>query len=1004
MYQNKTWRGSLLLGSLAAFATVGPQALAIHNGPIEYKPNAVVYIDLPGGRCTGTLVTPNWVLTANHCTTGRTVPCYPDVGGLEDFDVPEEAILNPEGHFSVALPPAVPDPEDPTDLTTMADPGAPGSVWVDVDRIVNLASDLEPVDVCDPEIAIRDVALLHLKRPLRYDQAVPINPPILDGNTCPESFNGRILGYGPNGWDGSGDDDSLLRAQDHNWVSDYMDADNAYLQRDWKLAASGTPDLEWLGFTPFTVPLYLSQAGYAVTSLLDYGGMQGGDSGGPLLYHPDGEYEEGDPETALCGVASKTWLEQNFIDDGICLTLPPHLNPFCFVTQLFNHYVATDTHEVKAFLAANILVGNHFECQSGVDDDGDGMDDECDNCVGVSNPSQKDSDNDGNGNACDICPGFDDYIDGDYDGVPYGCDKCPKDGNLDDVDGFVDTSNGDWDGDGVCNSFDICVYAKDPGQLNSNSLAETVRGTWVEGDACEPVPATRADVLDWDELNHPLAFAGARWRRADRFNVITLRSNAIGTVDPGLSLPVYDVPTDFRFCGDSEGIDCLAPENVHDQHLEPGLTAATETADMPWHRITLEGMSAPGEQRIYDHQGVVAATERWLYVDDAARFAADGLMVVPPPTDTDVSPAEGLQGNLWIHSNTGVGSTLNIGTGYHAKGLANHYFYLDPEWVDFQSPWAPIILQEPAFFELFYPKGDPAPWRDLGDQILIKGGRDLMVQTETGFGLLSATGAAQDLADVLSRESLAMMGGTQVMAGSMDAPFKDEPMALFLSADGARLAGALYLTGEKLITSADREAPGLPLLNAEMPADRDVSLLYSARLRSVYRIGERSGEIYRGDLALGSFAQIASGLGQLRAAAASAGPGELYLVETTERETRILAMAAYTGAVREIARIPAALPATTRVFLGLAADGAVMLSISRAEGQGFDVLRFDAETGAPPVLVEAGDGSLLYAPLFDAEGVVLGAVGRDERLKVSRSALTEDLLPLRSWEDVAGLF
>ena len=34
-------------------------------------------------------------------------------------------------------------------------------------------------------------------------------------------------------------------------------------------------------------------------------------------------------------------------------------------------------------------------------DDGDGIDDDADNCLGLANPEQRDSDEDGYGNACD---------------------------------------------------------------------------------------------------------------------------------------------------------------------------------------------------------------------------------------------------------------------------------------------------------------------------------------------------------------------------------------------------------------------------------------------------------------------------------------------------------------------------------------------------------------------------------------------------------------------------
>ncbi|MBC7862545.1 MAG: hypothetical protein IAF38_06180, partial [Bacteroidia bacterium] len=50
------------------------------------------------------------------------------------------------------------------------------------------------------------------------------------------------------------------------------------------------------------------------------------------------------------------------------------------------------------------------------DDDEDGVDDEIDNCIGISNPDQSDEDCDSVGDACDVCPGGDDSIDNNNDG------------------------------------------------------------------------------------------------------------------------------------------------------------------------------------------------------------------------------------------------------------------------------------------------------------------------------------------------------------------------------------------------------------------------------------------------------------------------------------------------------------------------------------------------------------------------------------------------------------
>lgn len=78
------------------------------------------------------------------------------------------------------------------------------------------------------------------------------------------------------------------------------------------------------------------------------------------------------------------------------------------------------------------------------DTDGDGVTDDSDNCITVSNPHQVDTDGDGVGDACD------------------------------------DTPTGDSDGDGVDNGTDNCAAVPNPGQADADG-----DGT---GDACDDTP------------------------------------------------------------------------------------------------------------------------------------------------------------------------------------------------------------------------------------------------------------------------------------------------------------------------------------------------------------------------------------------------------------------------------------------------------------------------------------------------------------------------------------
>lgn len=110
------------------------------------------------------------------------------------------------------------------------------------------------------------------------------------------------------------------------------------------------------------------------------------------------------------------------------------------------------------------------EDAAGIDTDGDGVHNVCDNCRLAYNPMQIDSDHDGFGNACDNCVGIANPTQADLDADLRGdiCDNCPTAYNP-----FQD----DTDADGVGDACDNCLSIKNADQRDWDLDGE--------GDLCD---------------------------------------------------------------------------------------------------------------------------------------------------------------------------------------------------------------------------------------------------------------------------------------------------------------------------------------------------------------------------------------------------------------------------------------------------------------------------------------------------------------------------------------
>ncbi len=634
-----------------------PQRSAIVDWDYEdtvapYDFPAVVMV---GGSCTGTLITPNHVLTAGHCAH-IDAPGGVTLIAREGDATPAHAIrvaqcfLNPAftAHFATQLRPVYP---------SLAAAGERCGVVA---------------DRRDPRLPVaaqaQDFAILQLERPVPHPLAAPATASAGSVFAAPHVVT----------------TDPPARGDELSGVAVGFGLDET--------GSGGVRRVKALTLT-------------MGDGLIDGAPVRIGDSGGPVFrVRADGSLD-------LVGVASteqhyaaldrsaiRAWIASR-IDaeaDGRADTYCPYP-----VTSRGAHPRASGTSDGDGdgYLdAEDSCPGTYNPCQLTTDVDGDGTADDCDGCPGradiaaqrgtladtdgdripdvcdcddgffdadsdrdfivevcdtcrtVANTLQEDRDEDGLGDACDGCPDDADFgADVDMDGVPDACDNCDREANTLQLDCNLDAELATW----------AVECPPDPGGAPS-----CPRSDFVLGDACDPTPCGETRVAT--------ETVGARGAEE-------LVQNAL-RVDARASAP-REGRTGFRFCRcsfatrDSEPVRqaCLALEEIPQPGGPPVTlgdcqlidTEAYDLAEEPrnWRWTTVDYADDPARPAGPRTRGGLRVEHGSLtydpVLDGGASFATD-LWAAWDLRDADVprwrvaftEPIESgtLPGVLWTHT------------------------------------------------------------------------------------------------------------------------------------------------------------------------------------------------------------------------------------------------------------------------------------------------------------------------------------------------------------------
>ncbi|WP_397363782.1 thrombospondin type 3 repeat-containing protein [Olleya sp. R77988] len=173
------------------------------------------------------------------------------------------------------------------------------------------------------------------------------------------------------------------------------------------------------------------------------------------------------PNEVIIGTELGVWFTNNFSDASPSWNQAFNGMSNVKVTDLD----LRDDNMVFAATYGRGIFSGEFKIDPSGDDDGDGITNDVDNCLSVSNADQADTDGNGIGDACQ---------DTDNDGILDINDNCPTVSNVDQLDVNNDNVGDvcqDTDGDGIFDDVDNCLDVANAGQVDTN-------GNGI-GDACD---------------------------------------------------------------------------------------------------------------------------------------------------------------------------------------------------------------------------------------------------------------------------------------------------------------------------------------------------------------------------------------------------------------------------------------------------------------------------------------------------------------------------------------